>query len=184
MKVVGVLLAGGRSKRFGKDKRFHIYKGKSFIDRCIETMSEVFDEFYISAEKGFNYKDYNVIYDIENYKGPLYAIYSVMKSLKREAYVFTVVDMPFISSKTLLEILKALLNYEVVCIKVGGNISFPVGLKFKVLTDIEGFISAGGSSVMKFLISQDCKFLHKEPFMEFMNINRPEDLQDLNQKHL
>jgi len=116
MKVVGVLLAGGKSERFGKDKRFHIYEGKSFIDRCIETISEVFDEFYISAEKGFNY-------NIENYKGPLYAIYSVMKSLKRDAYVFTVVDMPFISSKTLREILGSLLNYEVVCIKVGGRMS-------------------------------------------------------------
>jgi len=184
MKVVGVLLAGGKSERFGKDKRFHTYEGKSFIDRCIETISEVFDEFYISAEKGFNYKDYNVIHDIENYKGPLYAIYSVMKSLKRDAYVFTVVDMPFISSKTLREILDLLLNYEVVCMKVGGRMSFPVGLNFKVLTDIERFISSGNYSIMKFLISQDCRFLHKEPSIEFVNINRPEDLQNLNQKHL
>lgn len=39
--VTGVVLAGGKSKRIGKDKSFLAYHGKYFIDRILDALKGI-----------------------------------------------------------------------------------------------------------------------------------------------
>ena len=42
--IVGVILAGGRSTRYGRNKAFETLGGKSLIGRVVETMTSLFRE--------------------------------------------------------------------------------------------------------------------------------------------
>lgn len=45
--MTGVLLAGGKSRRMGQDKRFLDLQGRSLLDRSLSTMKEIFQEVLI-----------------------------------------------------------------------------------------------------------------------------------------
>ncbi len=177
LKVVGILLAGGKSKRFGSDKRFAVYGGKTFIERCLETLTRCFDEVYISAERGFKYDNFPIIEDYENHMGPLFAIMGVMERVKSEGFVFTTVDMPFVSDKTLKFLKDCLESYPLVCLDVDGNLSFPIGIRGECLFRLKGWVLNGEKSLFKILQGEGVKAIKVNKNLEFMNINTPEDLR-------
>ena len=46
-----IVLAGGESLRMGQDKAFIEFKGKSFIQRTLDTLKPLFNEIFIIAKK-------------------------------------------------------------------------------------------------------------------------------------
>ncbi len=51
MKVLGVLLAGGKSQRFGSDKALVQYQGKKLIDHAFITLDHQCDDIIISGRR-------------------------------------------------------------------------------------------------------------------------------------
>jgi molybdopterin-guanine dinucleotide biosynthesis protein A len=106
LKVSGCLLAGGRSRRFGEDKRFFKFKGKTLTEISVEKLKKVFDEACIICDdENFIRKRlkkviliYNIqlIEDIEKYKGPLTGIYSFFKKTDGKSGFFMPCDMPYL----------------------------------------------------------------------------------------
>lgn len=176
---MGILLAGGESRRFGSDKRFAIYRGKTFIERCLETLMRCFDEVYISAEKGFKYINFPIIEDYEKYRGPLFAIIGVMERVKSEGFIFTTVDMPFVSDKTLNLLKDYLEHYPLVCMDVDGDLSFPIGIRRKCLSGLKGWVLSGEKSLFKVLQREGVRTIKVNKNLEFININTPEDLKSI-----
>ena len=85
--ILGVVLAGGKSKRFGDDKTTAKLGNKSLIDHTIEKIEKKFDEIliisnnekHISIKKNvFSTKDL-----IEGHLGPLVGVLSAMEWIKK-----------------------------------------------------------------------------------------------------
>ena len=85
--ILGVVLAGGRSKRFGDDKTTAKLGNKSLLDHTIEKIEKKFDEILIvsnnekhdSIKKNvFSTKDL-----IEGHLGPLVGVLSAMEWIKK-----------------------------------------------------------------------------------------------------
>lgn len=106
--MIGVLLAGGKSTRFGEDKAIYTLDGKPMYEHVIEKMKNVqaIDEIVINTNdklKGrFNAK-YKVIIDDPNYKdmGPLSGIYRAAVDYPDQALLVMSVDTPYVEKEWL-----------------------------------------------------------------------------------
>jgi molybdopterin-guanine dinucleotide biosynthesis protein A len=54
--VAGAILAGGKSRRFGSDKRFFKLNDKTLLEIMCKKLRAVFETKYISTEKNFEAK--------------------------------------------------------------------------------------------------------------------------------
>ncbi|NIT13424.1 MAG: NTP transferase domain-containing protein [Candidatus Dadabacteria bacterium] len=108
--VAGLVLAGGRSRRFGSDKRFYKIDGKTLIQIACEKIAALCPENYLVVDKHFdikhiNIQGINIIRDVEEYKGPLVGIYSALLQVQSEGCMVIPVDMPHLTMP-LLEYIK------------------------------------------------------------------------------
>ncbi|GGB08343.1 molybdenum cofactor guanylyltransferase MobA [Macrococcus hajekii] len=100
--MIGVILAGGESRRFGSQKALHLLEGKPFYQHIYETMEacQRFDTIVINTNQQLaDAFKYPVIVDNIAYQGmgPLAGLYTVMNEVPAEAYFIVSVDTPFIN---------------------------------------------------------------------------------------
>ena len=81
--IIGVILAGGKSSRFGEDKSNIRLGNKTLLDHTIDKIEKEFSEILIiSKDKKYNFKNtkiYTVKDCIEGQLGPLVGILTAMK---------------------------------------------------------------------------------------------------------
>ncbi|MCU7556985.1 molybdenum cofactor guanylyltransferase [Macrococcus capreoli] len=112
--MIGVILAGGKSSRFGSHKSLYPLDGQPFyvhiyhamiesgLERVVISSNKMLSQYFIDDIKmrGLNIE---VIEDDIVYKecGPLSGIYAVMQAIPHEDYCVISVDTPFITSVAL-----------------------------------------------------------------------------------
>ena len=103
-KIVAIILAGGRSKRFKKDKSRLKIGNKSLTYHQYKKLKKVFKKVYISSKKDkFDFKA-KIIYDKQKEYLP---IYSLINLIKKFNYIFVIpVDVPMLSIKSIKKLLK------------------------------------------------------------------------------
>ena len=98
-KVSAAILCGGESRRMGQDKA-KLQIGKyTFLEQIVRNiMDNGPDEMFLSVRRTNDYSEIKVthIEDLEQNKGPLMGIYSVMCVANYEKIWVTSCDMPFI----------------------------------------------------------------------------------------
>ena len=111
-----VILAGGASRRMGRDKAFLNVGQATLIERVLQAAREVSDEILIIANQHDAYAHLGVpIYpDIEPGRGPLMGLYSGLKAATRELVVLLACDMPFLSPALIRHLLSLTPNVDVV----------------------------------------------------------------------
>ena len=108
-KILGVVLAGGKSHRFGEDKTQVKLNGKILIDYILSEIIDEFKEILIVANKSIRYMQSNKISKISDLKddfGPLGGILSAMKWVKKNGKEYKWIstfpsDTPFFTKKEL-----------------------------------------------------------------------------------
>lgn len=109
MKTVGVVLAGGGSKRFGKPKAFAVYREKFFYQWVFEALRPHVSEIVVSASEQLRnqFQEYRVFQDESRFKGkgPLAGIHAVMKAVAADWYFVIACDMPLMTGETVSKIL-------------------------------------------------------------------------------
>ena len=108
-KILSVVLAGGKSKRFGEDKSQVKLEGKILIDYILSEIVDEFNETLIVANQNINFVQSSKISLIKDFKegqGPLGGVLSAMKWIKENkkkySWISTFpVDTPFFTKKVL-----------------------------------------------------------------------------------
>ena len=111
--ILGVVLAGGQSKRFGQDKSQVQLGSKILIDYILLEILNEFNEILIIANndiKFFNSKKINKIEDYKKNLGPLGGVLSAMKWIKENNKKYKWIstfpsDTPFFKKKHLHDFL-------------------------------------------------------------------------------
>ncbi|MEZ6175895.1 MAG: molybdenum cofactor guanylyltransferase [Candidatus Scalinduaceae bacterium] len=114
--MTAVILAGGKSSRMGRNKAFLKIQGKTFIERQIDLLREIFDKIIVSANTPSEYTFLNipVIKDVYPGKGPLSGIYTGLMNSRSLHTFFLACDMPFVELP-LIQYLKGLVkDFDVV----------------------------------------------------------------------
>ncbi|WP_191565825.1 NTP transferase domain-containing protein [Metabacillus idriensis] len=87
-KLAGIVLAGGKSRRFGNDKALYMFNNRTFLDHALYHLKAVS---YVTAVIGrANHRNEASLFleDEEVYreKGPLAGLYTAMKEVQAEWY--------------------------------------------------------------------------------------------------
>jgi molybdopterin-guanine dinucleotide biosynthesis protein A len=108
-KILGVVLAGGKSKRFGEDKSQVKLHGKILIDYILSEIMDQFNEILVVTNNPIRFKDSSKILttkDFEEGLGPLGGILTAMKWIKGQKKDYEWIstfpsDTPFFTNKEL-----------------------------------------------------------------------------------
>ena len=112
-KILGIILAGGKSSRFGEDKSTVKLGNKTLLDHTVNKIENEFNEILvISNNKEFNFKNnkIHVVEDcIEGQLGPLVGILTAMKWVKKNNKNYKWIasfpcDTPFFDMKFISEL--------------------------------------------------------------------------------
>ena len=107
--ILAVVLAGGKSQRFGEDKSQVKLNGKMLIDYILSEIIDEFNETLVVTNKPINFMKSNKIFTTKDFKedlGPLGGILSAMKWIKKNKKDYNWIstfpsDSPFFTKKEL-----------------------------------------------------------------------------------
>jgi len=178
--IVGVILAGGKSKRMGKDKAFLTLKGKFFITYSLEKLKKIFDEVIIIVDdvNKFSFSGIKVFSDSIKDVGPLGGIYTALMNIKRDHAFIVPCDMPLFPIQAVKKIIRHSSKNKIT-IGFSEKDIYPIfGVypkKFK--DDLENYILKGGRKVMEFIESfKEIKKVDLSEFKKYLiNVNSPYD---------
>jgi len=185
MKYTGIILAGGKSTRFGEDKCLLKIGENYIISNLIKLLKLYCDEILISTNKKLNLKgEYTIVTDIIKDIGPLGGIYSCIKQAKNEKSIIVSCDSPFINNEILKIITAEDTNYDITVFKSKDKIQ-PIspGIYSKnILIKAELNIKDKNYKLLEIIKKSNSRILDIEEFYinnpekVFININTKEEL--------
>lgn len=101
--LVGVVLAGGRSQRMGRDKALLEYKGSTLLAKQVDCLAALCDRVVVSG----NYAGFDCVRDQLSDVGPLAGLHAVAAMFAESALLVLPVDMPAIDSRHLSALINA-----------------------------------------------------------------------------
>jgi molybdopterin-guanine dinucleotide biosynthesis protein A len=188
-----VILAGGKSKRFGSNKAFAILKGKEIIEWCIEGLQDLAQEIVISVKKSdvrynkFASEKIKIVEDLYELEGPLVGLYSAMLFMKSKYIYIHPVDSPYVLRDYITYMLKSIKGYNACAIKFEDDSFDPTHSivdRDIALIHSKKLIEEGDTSLKSLFMSMpSVKFIEinelkvKSIDKVFVNINTKEDLE-------
>tara|TARA_B100000965_G_scaffold286732_1_gene244555 strand:+ start:121 stop:729 length:609 start_codon:yes stop_codon:yes gene_type:complete len=193
--ILGIVLAGGRSQRFGEDKSQVKLDGKILIDHILNEISDGFKEILIVSNNKIKFKhsdNISMIRDLKKDQGPLGGILSAMKWIKEKRknykWISTFpVDTPFFKKEILQNFLHEI-NLEeskLFFIKSNNTVHNIFGIwSIDLMEKLEEDLNNGDRKVESWANSVGAKVISMEFINEdpFFNINTKEDLEKAQKK--
>ena len=188
--ILGTVLAGGKSQRFGEDKSQVTLANKLLIDYVLSEIIDQFKEILIVSNNSINFQSSKKITKIKDYKkglGPLCGVLSAMKWIKTNKrdyqWIATFpVDTPFFKRQILKDFIKNI-NFnesDLFFIKSNNTRHNIFGLwSIKLLDKLEKDLNDGERKVELWANNVGVKIINMEfPNNDpFFNINTKEDLE-------
>ena len=106
LRTIGIVLAGGLSRRFGSPKAFAKYADKYFYEIVVDVLRPLCDQVVIVTRPELiqrHGEENDVLTDIVEFAGlgPLAGILSGMESVEADRYVVLPTDMPYVTSEVI-----------------------------------------------------------------------------------
>jgi molybdenum cofactor guanylyltransferase len=122
--VSGVILAGGQSRRMGRDKAFIVWQGRPLIERTISVLGEVCDEVLIVADEALRFAHLNIAVQPDTLRGagPLSGLHAGLRAMSKELGVVVAVDMPLLNADLLRALVDAAAGFDAV-VPLSANVS-------------------------------------------------------------
>ncbi|PEA55732.1 molybdenum cofactor guanylyltransferase [Bacillus pseudomycoides] len=191
MKIAGIVLAGGRSSRFGEPKALAMWQGKTFIEHSVEALKEVVTDIVVISHQDITNElsyilNVPVVEDSELYKGngPLAGLVTGMEFAKADWYVVAPCDTPNISKEWALELIeRADETYGAIVPIVEGRKQPLLALyHYKVKEKIEHLLKEEKRSMQGLLSQCNVQYVTVEEADVFINVNTKEEYNELQKK--
>lgn len=197
--VTGVILAGGKSRRFGSDKALTRVQEHYLIEFPLKILYKIFDEILIVTSSVLlspiksalsRYKNLRIVTDIYPEHGALGGIYTALLSSGTPYIFVTACDMPFLNSKFIKYMLSIIENekgIEVIIPKSRGgyealhaiyNVAIKNIIKNNLVVNKNKIIDSIANAHTYVIPYDDIKKFDKEERM-FKNINTQQQLRKL-----
>ena len=185
-KCIGIILAGGQSKRFGDHKAFAIRENKHFYQYSIEAVNSFTSKIYLVSHPEIKDKftvenNVTVIQDSNNFQGygPLAGIYTVMDREHAEWFIVLPIDCPYITNQTIEQLLSHIEDgYDAIVPIVSEKPQPLIAIyNFKIKTKLFHALSSNDLSMHRFLKELQVKFIDDFKEDQFININFQSDYQ-------
>ncbi len=184
-----VILAGGKSKRMGKNKELLNIKNRRLVEMQISLLEREFEDIIVITNYPQYYNGLNckTFMDIVKDKGPIGGIYTGLVNSSSLYTYFLACDMPSVNIQYIKFLKKELINYKYKAgITLLGDWIEPFNAFYskEMTKDVKDYILNGGYSVHKLVKSLKCLFIEEKtartysPNWEmFINFNTKEDIE-------
>jgi molybdopterin-guanine dinucleotide biosynthesis protein A len=189
MAVSGIILAGGRSSRMGRDKTLLVYRNETLITRTVNEMRGVADEIIIAsnAVDKYHLEGVREVADTFPGMGPLGGMHAALTAARHEVAFVVAGDMPFFTARLGEYLLSRKDGYDAVVPRIGGEWEPLCAVYSRACAaPIEECLRSGVRQVFRIypaikVLAVDERELAAAglPAEMFFNLNAPEDLAAL-----
>jgi molybdopterin-guanine dinucleotide biosynthesis protein A len=187
--VTGVLLAGGKSRRMGQDKRYLHIGEQTLLERSLKVLRSVFHEVLVVIAQDSAELDAGVpvIRDLVPNCGSLGGLYTGLKQAGTPDVFVVACDMPFLHPRSIRYFTESISGWDVVIAKLHNRLH-PMHARYsrRCLPVIESMLTAGELKIqtmvahpslrVQIVSEADLKGIDPEG-LSFLNINTPADLE-------
>jgi molybdopterin-guanine dinucleotide biosynthesis protein A len=188
--VTGIILAGGDSRRMGRDKAMLRLSETAIIETTARLFKRLFSEVIIVSKQAGRFGDLRCreVEDIYPDKGAMIGILTGLKEAETD-YIFTAAcDMPFLNEKVINLIINSGRGYDVALPSAAGY-THPLHALYsrKCLDGMSAFMEKGEKGINRFIKNlpknrvktiseEEVKALDPDALSLF-NVNTPEDME-------
>ena len=191
MQVSGIILAGGQSRRLGRDKAVEPLGGEALITRVIGRLGQFSEQTIVVVNNDERASDLplpesaKVAVDVYPDSGSLGGIFTGLSAADADWTVVVACDMPFISVDLFNYMLSLRDGYDAVVPRLEGRPEPTHAAYSKAcLPHIESRLQAGNLKIAGFFDAVKVKFVPEEDVtrldpdhLSFFNVNTQEDLE-------
>jgi molybdopterin-guanine dinucleotide biosynthesis protein A len=187
--VAGVILAGGKSRRYGENKALVAVEGVPLIERVADVLGSLFHRVVLVTNSPDEYKHLHLpmFEDLVKDLGPLGGILTGLSVITEEAGFLVACDMPFLNPALIRYIIRIRGRFHVVVPRIRGDLETLHALYSReCLPALWKFVHAGEYQVFRFFKEVAVRYVeeneirsHDPELRSFININRPEDLMTI-----
>ena len=187
-----VILAGGKSRRMGRDKLDLMLGGQTLLEYAVSRFEADFNDVYISVSDESRYPKIasRRVVDALPGAGPLSGLHAALKTLQCDGVFLVAADLPFAGVTAARRIIEFGKDREACVIKLpDGNLEPLFAYYARSLLPIcEKLISSGDNRMTGLYKSTDTRFVSVEELGDawdeklIYNVNFPDDYEKLMQE--
>ena len=187
--ITGIILAGGKSSRFGSNKALAKFNGTPLIERAAGVLGRIFKNLMIitNSPLEYSYLKIPLYQDIVKGLGPVGGIYTGLDALDDGWAFFCACDMPFINEDLVRYIAGVRDGYDAVVPKVDWKIEPLHALYSKrCLPAIKELIYRKEYQTIKAFNNLNVRFVEEaeiktcDPELKtFLNVNKQDELEKI-----
>jgi molybdopterin-guanine dinucleotide biosynthesis protein A len=192
--ATGIILAGGRSSRFGTDKASAVYRGRPLLQVACDALGAVCASLVVVAAPGQPLpalsvsRPLDVVYDRVPFQGPLPALAAGFRATTAELALVAAVDLPLLRPALLEFLLSLVAGHDAVVPHVGGRLQ-PLLAVYRTLPALrasEQTLATGRRAaqdileLLQYRVVAESELVAADPeLLSFRNANTPDDLAAL-----
>lgn len=181
--ITGIILAGGKSRRMGRDKGMIMLNGVRMIEHVITAMQPTVSSILIVAnDDRYEELGFTVVKDLVHQCGPLGGIYTGLRHSNTNLNIVVSCDIPFVSKRLLHELAVAPDDCDIV-VPVHNGIFEPLCARYrKSCVEKMALLLEGGVLRMNTVLKNfQLRTIDTESNVhQFTNINTPDELKKYN----
>jgi molybdopterin-guanine dinucleotide biosynthesis protein A len=180
-----ILLAGGESRRMGRDKTQLPFEGRPLVVRMVERLTAVFPEVVVVVREpaGFPLAGVRLLTDRHPGRGPLEGLATGLSAIRSDRALVVACDMPLLDIPV-LRLLAAEADDADVIVPVSDTGPEPLCAVYarRLLPRLDAALASGERRMKAWLATLDAREMPPDAFASvdpeghaFLNLNRPED---------
>jgi molybdopterin-guanine dinucleotide biosynthesis protein A len=189
-----VILVGGEARRAnGQEKYFFTYEGKTFIERLIESLTQVVDEIILVARdpgqcrRFKTIKGIRCISDIRTGTGPIGGLHAGTLAARGEEIFVSACDMPCVDPRVIAHLFSRIDGYDAAIPRWNAEMLEPLHAVYK-RSALIGYLENHDSLSLRTMVRglntlyvpiDEIRTIDHE-LITFTNINKMEDLEQIN----
>ena len=187
--ITGVILAGGKSSRYGTNKALVRIEGIPLIERVAAVMQSLFERVFLitNTPDEYAYLGFPMHEDLIKGLGPIGGIYTALTAIPNSGGFFTPCDMPFLNPYLIRYMIDIREDYDAVVPKVSEKVEALHSLYSKrCLPAVKKLIDRREYQVFRFFPEVSVRYVEEaeirgfdSQLRSFLNINRPEEVEEL-----
>lgn len=183
--ALGFVLAGGASRRMGRDKALLAWRGRSLLDHALTRLRSVCDEVFVLCGPASRYEGHGarLLLDAQAGQGPLAGLLAGLERLDQRPGLFLAVDVPRVPAELLAFLLSAVRGHDAaVPVPDAGPEPLVAAYTRACLEPVRQRLEAGERRLTCFWPDVDVRRLGEDelgrfgpPELVFANLNAPGD---------
>jgi molybdopterin-guanine dinucleotide biosynthesis protein A len=188
--VTGVILAGGKSLRYGRNKALVRIEGIPLIERVVNVMSSLFRRLILITNTPDEYAFLKLPMhkDLIKGLGPIGGIFTALMTIKNSAGFFVACDMPNLNPALIHYMVEIRDGFDAVVPRLQeGTEALHALYGKRCLPPIKQLIDSSQYQIFRFYPSVSVRYVNEaeirrfDPQLEsFFNINKPDAIKNIN----